>query len=171
MNNKILLNYVKQTSSVGGEDLSKYFLSTLTNGNSGSSGVNYLIKEIPDNVTISGTNGSYLFYRMINLIKIPDNFSTTGVENFSSMFDNCQSLVDIPVLDTSSATNFRYFVNSCPSLSNDSLNNIMKMAINATNYNSTKTLKNMGLSSEQATICQGLSNYSDFIEAGWSTGY
>ena len=45
------------------------------------------------------------------------------------------------------------------------------MCINATAYTGTKTLQIVGLSSAQATTCQGLSNYADFVEAGWTTGY
>ena len=59
----------------------------------------------------------------------------------------------------------------CPALSNESLNNILAMCANATSYTGTKTLAYIGISETQATTCQGLSNYQDFINAGWTTGY
>lgn len=59
----------------------------------------------------------------------------------------------------------------CSSLSNESLNNILEMCINATSYTGTKTLKQIGLTSSQATTCQSLSNWNDFVTAGWTTGY
>ena len=34
-----------------------------------------------------------------------------------------------------------------------------------------KTLKDIGLTSEQADKCKTLSNYSAFTSAGWTTGY
>ena len=60
---------------------------------------------------------------------------------------------------------------ACSSLTNESLNNILQMCVNAINYPGVKTLKRLGLSSEQATVCQGLSNYQAFLNAGWTTGY
>ena len=60
---------------------------------------------------------------------------------------------------------------NCTSLSDGSLNNILTICTNATSYPSTKTLKYIGLSEEQATKCQSLSNYQAFLDAGWTTGY
>ena len=34
-----------------------------------------------------------------------------------------------------------------------------------------KRLKGIGLTQEQAEKCQTLSNWSDFVAAGWTTGY
>ena len=60
---------------------------------------------------------------------------------------------------------------SCTLLTQESLNNILQMCINATSFTGTKTLKYLGLSSTQATTCQSLSNYQAFLNAGWTTGY
>ena len=60
---------------------------------------------------------------------------------------------------------------NCMGLSDDSLNNILTMCINATSYTSTKTLKYIGLASALATKCTTLSNYEAFTAAGWTTGY
>jgi hypothetical protein len=59
----------------------------------------------------------------------------------------------------------------CISLSDESLNNILAMCTNATKITSNKTLEYIGLTSDQATRCQSLSNYSAFTAAGWTTGY
>ena len=57
------------------------------------------------------------------------------------------------------------------SISDESLNNILIMCTNATKITSNKTLKYIGLSSDQANKCKTLSNYEAFINAGWTTGY
>ena len=61
----------------------------------------------------------------------------------------------------------------CSSLTNESLNNIMQTCINLTHLGSTqtKTLNKIGLSQNQATICETLSNWDAFIAAGWTSGY
>ena len=61
----------------------------------------------------------------------------------------------------------------CNNLSNESLNNILQMCINATRitYAAYKKLSYIGLTQEQAERCQSLSNYEAFIAAGWVTGY
>lgn len=99
-------------------------------------------------------------------------FNTSNVSNFSSMFRECSSLtsVDVSGFNTTSATNFKYMFLNCTNLDNNSLNSILLMCSNNTSV-SNKTLSNMGINSNQATICQGLSNYQRFIDAGWTTGY
>ena len=87
------------------------------------------------------------------------------------MFRNCTNLTTIPLLDTSSVTNMQNMFDICHNLSDESLNNILAMCANATSYTGTKTLKYIGLTSEQANKCKTLSNYSAFTSAGWTTGY
>ena len=118
----------------------------------------------------SATNVSSMFNTCENLISV-DLINTTNVTNMSTMFENCPSLVNIPELDTTSVENMWYMFNYCTSLSNDSLNNILAMLINATNYTGTKALNELGLSQEQATVCTTLSNWSACQSAGWTTGY
>lgn len=101
---------------------------------------------------------------------------TSKVTDMSSMFYNCESLVNLPLLNTSSVEKMQTmfggkFGGNCLLLSNESLNNILAMCINATKYNSTKTLKDIGLTSAQATTCQTLSNWDAFVAAGWSSGF
>ena len=126
---------------------------------------------------------------------IPSDWDFSYVTDFASMFRYCYNLANLTGLDTSNATSFNYMCHgdsllvtvprlnttnlsnmgycfsSCSNLSDESLNNIMGMCIDAVNYADTKRLSNIGLTSEQATRCQSLSNYSAFIAAGWTTGY
>ena len=131
-----------------------------------------LITEVTDMdlSKASITTFGQLFYGCSHL-KTIKKLNTTGVTFFYSMFDGCRNLVSIPVLDLSAATELQNIFFGCLSLSNESLNNIMEMCIGATSYTGIKTLYRIGLTSTQATICQGLSNYQAFLDAGWTTGY
>lgn len=95
----------------------------------------------------------------------------SNLNSIASMFRDCINLKTINVFNTSKIHTFNSAFSGCNSLTNDSLNNIMQMCINATSFAGTKTLQHLGLSSTQATTCQGLSNYQAFLNAGWTTGY
>lgn len=139
-----------------------------------------LIKKIPDNIQVSSsaTGLQACFRYCSNLVEV-GAIDTTGITNMNQMFNGCSSLTTVPILNTASvnisaqtgASGLDNMFNGCTSLSNTSLNNILKMCINATSYQGTKTLATLGLTSAQATTCQDLSNYADFVAAGWSTGY
>lgn len=148
---------------------SDYNAKVLTNAGSYFE-IKNLIVELP---TIDFSNMTVLsnaFSNFATLKKV--NLTGTGnVTNLFHCFYFCNDLEDINVFDTSSVGNFNATFTGCNSLTNTSLNNIMQMCINATSYTGTKTLLQLGLSSEQATRCQSLSNYQAFISAGWTTGY
>lgn len=120
--------------------------------------------------TSYANNMSNMFQYCSSLESIP-LLNCSNVIHMPYMFRGCSSLTTVPVLDTSKVTNMLNMFVNCSALSNETLNNIMQMCINATNYTGTKTLQQLGLTSTQATTCQGLSNYSSFISAGWTTGY
>ena len=130
------------------------------------------LTAIPLLDTSNATDMHAMFADCSSLTAIPE-LNTSKVTNMDSMFSGCSNLTAIPLLDTSSVTDgMSYMFKNCSSLSDDSLNNIMQMCINATSYTYIiKTLKNMGLTSEQADKCKTLSNYSAFTSAGWTTGY
>lgn len=111
-----------------------------------------------------------MFYNCTKLKVIP-LLDTSNATNMINMFGDCSSLTEIPQLNTSKATRIDRIVSGCTNLSDESLNNILAMCTNATNVTSNKTLKNIGLTSDQATKCTTLSNYSAFTSAGWTTGY
>ena len=129
-----------------------------------------LLTTIPKFDTSKVTTMFSMFESCKELKAIPQ-IDTQNVESTFVMFRGCSSLEDVPVLNTAKVTTLLNMFISCSSLSNDSLNNIMQMCIGAIKYTGTKTLKEIGLTSAQATTCQGLSNYQDFINAGWTTGY
>lgn len=124
--------------------------------------------------TSNVTNMMYAFYSCRSLQALPA-LNTSMVTNMQSMFNGCFNLTTIPLLNTSKITTsglVSTFYN-CSALSNASLNNILAMCANATLITdaSYKTLKRVGLTSAQALICEDLSNWSDFLAAGWTSGY
>ena len=133
----------------------------------------YLPALVGPDLDIKGTvTGMANMFRSSILLVTAPNIDTSKTKNLNNMFSGCVNLVNVPLYNTSAAEYMNTMFSSCSSLSNDSLNNIMRMCINATNtYKSQKTLKGLGLSSAQVTTCQSLSNYQDFLNAGWTTGY
>ena len=129
--------------------------------------------ELPLFNTSKVTDMKYAF-QQTNIETLPQ-FDTKRVKSFQNLVSGCPNLKNVPVLDTTCTTlqtsAFNQPFKNCPNLTNESLNNIMKMCINATAYTGTKTLAYAGLSQEQANICMTLSNYQDFVNAGWTTGY
>lgn len=122
-------------------------------------------------IDISNVNtATAMFNYCTNLISIPQ-FNTQNLVNMTFMFRGCGKLVTLPVLNTNKVTSMQNAFQDCVQLSNESLNNILAMCINATSYTGTKTLAYLGLLSAQATTCQSLSNYQAFLNAGWTTGY
>lgn len=129
------------------------------------------ITEYPLFDTSNITMMDSTFADNMNLITIPQ-FDTSNVYFMGYTFSNCTQLQNLPILDTSGATYMNSIVSNCPNLSNQSLDNIMYMCANANpNYDDFKMLSRIGLSKDQANICKTLSNYTDFVNAGWETGY
>ena len=124
--------------------------------------------------TSSVTSMQSMFRNCTALTAVPQ-FATSAVADMRYMFEYCSALTTLPALNTSNVANYGLagIVDGCTSLSNASLNNLMTMCINATNVttSSYKTLKSVGLTSGQAAVCEGLSNWSAFTAAGWTSGY
>lgn len=121
--------------------------------------------------TSQPTNMNSTFYNCLKLVTAP-TVDTSNLTALGNTFNGCTALTNVPQYNTGRMTSLSNAFANCPNLSNDSLNNILAMCTNSnvtnTNY---KKLSFVGLSSAQATVCQGLSNYQDFINAGWITGY
>ena len=128
------------------------------------------LQTIPLLDTSSVTSMFHMFNGCTNLTTIPQ-LDTSKITNMKYTFNGCTSLTEIPLLNTGKVTNMQSMFIGCTSLSDESLNNILAMCANATSYTSTKTLKYIGLTSDQATKCTTLSNYQAFTAAGWTTGY
>ena len=127
------------------------------------------LETIPSLDTSNVTTMNNMFYNCKSLKTIP-LLDITKSPNMKYVFDGCTSLETIPLLDTSNTNNMSGIFRGCTNLSDESLNNILQMCINATKI-SNKTLSNLGLTSSQADKCKTLSNYSAFTSAGWTTGY
>ena len=168
--------------------------TVIPNGEAKGSNIFKIIEKLPENITYSGYNASYMFNQCIALKEIPlidlstntymtgmcnqcaalesiPQFDTSKMQNMSIAFQGCTLLKDVPELNTSSVTDMRSMFANCPNLSDESLNNILAMCAKATLCTIGKTLKSMGLTSKQVTKCQSLSNYEAFVAAGWTTGY
>lgn len=168
-------------------------------GNYNRGSVLSAIQKITKDFVIGNANASYLFNYCSGLVEI-EVFDTSSVTNATSMFSYCSSLVEVPLLNTSKVTTMNGMFSSCGSLvtvpvldtsklsasnaisgmfssctklSDESLNNILQMCINAVKIPTygTRNLKDLGLTSDQVTKCQSLSNYQAFLDAGWTTGY
>lgn len=117
------------------------------------------------------TSGALYFSNMFQyckkLISVPQ-YNTSTATSFGGMFYQCYALVSVPLFDFSSATDLSNMFVDCSSLSDESLNNIMASCITATSYTGTKTLGALGLSNTQKNKCETLSNYQNFIAAGWT---
>lgn len=111
----------------------------------------------------------YAFWGNKDIIEVP-YFDTSNVTSFSGAFGACTNLTTVPILNTSGASSLYQMFYNCTNLTNESLNNILQMCISAVGAN-TKTLRDVGLTQDQATICTTLSNYQAFTNAGWTTGY
>ena len=161
------LSYVKKIYDL---DLSNY--TTMVSIFNGS----YRLEEVgvigyPN----TAMNYDSIFESCESLVTAP-TFTGAKVQRFARSFRGCTNLVNVPIWDTTYFDVFGLngtFAN-CPNLSDESLNNIMKTCIDATSkitIASYRTLKQVGLSSSQATTCTTLSNYTAFTNAGWTTGY
>jgi hypothetical protein len=128
-------------------------------------------KQIKNN-WVPATSLSEKFRDYYNLYFMP-LVDTSITTNFNNMFRNCNQLTTIPVLDLSQATSFNYMFHECTHLSDESLNNILQMAINTTSFTGAKYLTQFGFSSTNypATRIQALPSYQAFLDAGWTIGY
>lgn len=118
-------------------------------------------------------------FRDCELLETIPEFDTSNVDKFTYMCLACKALKNFPELDASSATDANAFTNmfgGCTNLTNDSINNILGMLASATSYTGTKTFKiifnnNNYSQYYPANMIQSLSNYTDFVNAGWTIGW
>lgn len=165
----------KNSTGGGGGSANDFFTMIVSGGSNTAPGILKSIKALPDNMTVTGSSLGYAFAKLNEITKAPllDTSSVTGI---SYMFDGCTNLQSIPAYDTSSITGSSSMTNTfrnCAYLTDESLNNILKMCINATSYTGTKTLAQLGISSTYYPVerIQALPNYQAFIDTGWTIGY
>ncbi len=129
------------------------------------------LTEVPLLNLSNVTNMSAMFYKCVKLKTIP-SFDLSSITHCTNTFQSCSALENVPEFNCPNMINVSGMFSGCGSLTEQSLNNILGTCITMTKIAaSNKTLKFVGLTSEQATTCQGLSNYQAFLDAGWTTGY
>jgi len=107
-----------------------------------------------------------MFRDCSSIIAIPE-FYTPNITTMRRMCMDCISLEYVPVMDTSNVENMSQMFYDCTKLTNESLYNILEMCINAQKVE-TKTLSYLSLTNDQIARCQTLSNWQDFLNAGWT---
>ena len=156
-------------------DMSEYIspiISAGTNRNSGYSGWDHMLKKIPATTTVSGTSLKWAFSSIVNtsLTQAP-YLDTSQVTNMEQMFYGSAYFTTIPLYNTSSVTTMQGAFSYINGLTDTSLDNILQMCINATNYTETKTLSSLGITNATyypTSRIQALPHYQDFINAGWT---
>lgn len=125
----------------------------------------------PQVSTTSTTLFREMFQDCTNLLSVAP-IDTSNGEIFLKMFLGCTNLKDIPAFNLSKATSLTGMFTDCANLSDTSLYNILQSCISTTSaYTGTKTLVFLGMSSSYKTRVESLSNYQNFLNAGWTTGF
>ena len=127
-----------------------------------------IVADMRSNPPTLTTSDTFLKY----ITKI-NNLDTTGITDMSNFFRTAISLETIPVLNTTSVISFSgMFDRAGRNLTDQSLDNILQMCINATSYTGTKKLSTLKLSSSYVpnlnTRIPNLPHYQDFLDAGWT---
>lgn len=124
--------------------------------------------------TSSNTSLNSTFRNCFALLEVA-KFSTDNITNMENAFYGCSALRTVPEFNTSKVTKFSSMFANSNLLTDESLNNILKMCINASSYTGAKTLTTLGFQNNIGTYpasrFQALPNYQDFINAGWTIGY
>lgn len=119
----------------------------------------------------NATNAQFMFLYCSKLqeIKTGANWDTSRITNFSSMYSGCTLLKTIPYSSANSATNMSSMFDGCNSLTNESIDNILRICVSAVNYTKTKTLIALGINTAVylPEMIVTLPHYQDFINAGW----
>lgn len=128
--------------------------------------------------TANVTNGMSTMFQYCSALTSLNltNFDTRKVTYMTRMFQGCSNLETITfgsnfsLEKCTNGSSLQQMFGSCTKLTNETLNAILGILVT---YGGTtnKTLQYIGLTSAQATTCQGLSNWSAASTAGWTTGY
>ena len=193
-----MISYLLGKKSSGSSGLDWQAIGYDSTPHSIINGYNYA-KEIYDNwVPQTDLNNKFKYDKNLVIMPLVDTANTTTIyQMFSScyglievpkldvskcnslyqMFYRCYALKSVPIFDTSNITainGLSEMFTDCPGLSNESLDNILQMCINATSLTGvTKTLSMVGIqrSYYPASRIQALPHYQDFLDAGWTIGY
>lgn len=133
----------------------------------------YSLNTIPMLDTSKVTNMKDMFNGCYKIKEIP-LFDTSRATAMNTMFNNCQNLETIPQFNLGSVSTVNSMLSNCISLTDQSLDNVLKMCININpNYSRTKTLAQIGFNATNypTSRIEALPHYQDFINAGWTIGY
>lgn len=104
------------TKGGGGVDLDDYFNTEITTGTSTLAGWKQLAKKVPDNITITNGNCSYMFMGY-PATTCPHLTTASGItiNNCSYMFNGCLQIteIDLSSVDLSSTTNVQNMFYQC----------------------------------------------------------
>lgn len=119
-------------------------------------------------------NGELVYDETKQALKVGDGITRfTNLEYIGYFFDE-NSNYDFGDLEDVNYSYLNNLFSDQDTLSNNTLNNILLMCINSTRVPSiNRKLTYLGLTSTKypASTIQSLSNYNDFISAGWTIGY
>lgn len=172
-------------------DITSYLLGKKSSGGGGSGGLDWSAigydstpqaivddynysKQIYDNWDSTQTSHSFSNDKKLKYMPLVD---TSNLTTMRYMFQSCQNLLTIPVLDTSNlqwSTTLESVIKYVSTLTDEGLDNLLQMCINATKYTGTKTFQYVSGQTGgnyPATRIQALPHYNDFINAGWTIGY
>ena len=141
------------------------------------------LKSVPNLDTTSATTYSWMFHNCAELERVDisnyttANFILHSVGSFGHMFDGCSKLQyvnfgNFQTFDPTKTDNCYLMFNGCTQLSPTTLNDILKLCIlygdNMSNPND-KKISIVGITdSTLLSVIPTLSNYQDFINAGWT---
>jgi len=135
------------------------------------------VKNIYNTENITTTYGIFSTCAKLQNVDL-SSFNSNSLTETRNMFMNCPNLETINfgnnfLLSKINGNGFNNMFYGCPKLSNETLNDILKLCTTAKTSLSTsfRNLKYIGLTASQVEVCQTLSNYQDLIDSGWITGY
>lgn len=145
-------------------------------------GQDIIVDDLTLDIFFDSVDTSHMFYAISFYDSVNDFvcehittaplFDTSNCRSFRNMFFDCSALENVPVYDTSNAVEMKYMFSGCYNLTDESLNNILLMCINATNISSSnKDLYTIITSDAYPTSrIETLPAYQDFVDAGWILG-
>lgn len=110
--------YVNGEKVTGTAEISEYnalMATTISTVGSTTSAVSRYIKNLPNDLEISGTSCNGLFYGCSSLTTVP-LFDTSKITIMQYMFNGCIALTTVPLFDTSNVTNTQFMFAGCRSL-------------------------------------------------------
>jgi len=143
----------------------------------GCSSLTEIPPEMMEYDQLAGWNST--FKDCTSLTFIPANIwdvrAAVGAIGAVSCFSGCTNLKDVGQFKFNVSNGDAQYVTNvfanCPNLTDESLNNIMGGFATTTWQKGTRTLRNIGFTSEQAAKCTAMSNWALLQAQGWGTGY